>query len=80
MITAVSKVSAAVDEDLEGYVTAVDDLLQDLRTFARHGEALTVGEIVELLLPRPGNRVTKRYCGLLAAALAIMLQRTVLGG
>jgi hypothetical protein len=66
--------------DLPERVTAFDDLLEAFKTCARKGHSVGVEDIAAMMMPVPGvvADITE-HCATLAIALAIAMQRLVLG-
>jgi hypothetical protein len=78
MATMTRNMNSSLDDDLERYTAAVDDLVDTLRGCAKLGTVLTISEIIVELMPPCGRRATKRHCRMLATSLAILLQRGTL--
>jgi hypothetical protein len=74
----------AVDssEALDVSISALDILLDDLRGFAQRGVAFNAEDIVSMLVPdllEDGTPDFGPHCETLTRALAVLLQRMVLG-
>jgi hypothetical protein len=69
-------------DDLDIHISALDALLEELRSFARRGIAFNADDIAKMLVPElfdDGTPDFGPHCELLTRALAVLLQRTVFG-